>query len=340
MIKLKSPADGSVIDTDSSAVKDCFENYVPGYGMKYYGQGENLPMKSVRIEWEAGNAEAAEGFVVEISDNESFANAEKYFTTESFLELNGLIPNKKYFWRVSLKGESGEKIVSDAWSFETKGYVRSVPIDGVSNVRDLGGAVASDGKKIKYGVLFRSANGDSITEAGRKTIEKLGIKTDLDLRGEGAEVSPFGDNVKLIKISGAYYDSVPDGPGVNGSEEYRNNFRDELKVCADPDNYPMIFHCAIGRDRTGTLALILQALCGVEKESLLREYELSLLSVGGSFDNNRGMPQRVAVFYDFLDGLGGEELKNKSFKEKIEFLVKSLGVTDEEISSIRKILLQ
>lgn len=185
---------------------------------------------------------------------------------------------------------------------------------------------------IKYGIIFRSANGNSITDEGKEVIRKLGVKTDLDLRGGEIKESPFGVGIKLITINGAYYNG--NETGVDGSEEYRNAFRDELKVCANPDNYPLLFHCAIGRDRTGTLAFVLMALCGVEKETLIREYELSYLTIGGATDGNRGLVEKITKFYDFIDDFNG-----KTFADKIASLVKSLGVTDAEIKSIKRILL-
>ena len=121
-----------------------------------------------------------------------------------------------------------------------------------------------------------------------------------------------------------------------GSKEYRNAFRDELKICANPDNYPMIFHCAIGRDRTGTLSLVLQSLCGVEKENLIREYGLSFLSVAGCLDGNKRMFDILNDFFNFID----DNYEGESFTDKTISLVKSLGVTDEEISSIRRILIK
>ena len=286
-------------------------------------------MKSVKIEWKPENAEYYELW---IADNALFSNASKYITTDNFVEVDGLIPNTDYFRKVKIVDKNGKEKFSEVCSFRTEGHVRSVAIDGVSNVRDLGGAVTKDGKSIKYGILYRSANGDSITEKGKETVKKLGIKTDLDLRGDVIDKSPFGDNVNIIKISGAYYNGHE--AGVNGSEAYRNAFRDELKACANPDNYPMIFHCAIGRDRTGTLSFILQALCGVEKDALIREYELSYLSVGGTLDGNKQMVNTITAFYDFVNTYEGE-----TFADKAGSLVKSLGVTDEDIASIRSILL-
>ncbi len=314
---------------DNENVADYFKNYKPDYGLRFFGKGEQLPMNNVKIEWKAENAEYYE---LLLADNVLFSNAEKYVTRDNFVEIEGLIPNTDYFWKLKIIGKNGEQKFSEVHNFKTEGHVRSVAIDGVSNVRDLGGAVTKDGKTIKYGVLYRSANGDSITEKGKKTIKKLGIKTDLDLRGNAIEKSPFGDDVKLIVINGAYY--CGHDKGVNGDEEYRNAFRDELKVCATPDNYPMIFHCAIGRDRTGTLAFILQALCGVEKDALIREYELSYLSVGGALDGNVNMVAEITKFYNFVDAYEG-----KTFSDKAASLVRSLGVTDAEVVSIKSILL-
>lgn len=330
IIEVKNPMQKSIYVLDNDNVADYFKNYKPGYGLNFFGNGEQLPMKNVKIEWKAENAKYYELW---LADNARFSDAEKYVTLDNSIEIEGLIPNTYYFWKVKVTDENDNQKFSKVYTFKTEGHVRSVAIDGVSNVRDLGGAVTKDGKTIKYGILYRSANGDSITEKGKETVKKLGIKTDLDLRGDVIEKSPFGDNINIIKISGAYYEGHV--AGVDGDEAYRNAFRDELKACADPANYPMIFHCAIGRDRTGTLSFVLQALCGVEKEALIREYELSYLSVGGALDGNMKMVQTITSFYNFIDTY----YKGETFSDKTANLVKSLGVTDEDISSIKTILL-
>ena len=321
----------STYNLDNEKVVDYFKNYKPNYGLEFFGQGEQLPMKSVKIEWEPANAEYYELW---LADNAFFSNVSKYITTDNFVEIDGLIPNTDYFRKVKIVDKNGKEKFSEACSFRTKGHVRSVAIDGVSNVRDLGGAVTKDGTTIKYGIIYRSANGDSITKRGKETVKKLRIKTDLDLRGDVIEKSPFGDGVNLIKINGAYYHGGE--TGVAGSEEYRNAFRDELKVCANPENYPMIFHCAIGRDRTGTLSLVLQSLCGVEKEDLIREYGLSFLSVAGCLDGSKQMFDILNDFFTFIN----DNYEGESFTDKTTSLVKSLGVTDEEISSIKRILIK
>lgn len=331
LIEIIKPQKGATVVLDSDAVADYFDNYIPEYGLKYFGKGENLPMNSVKLEW---RTKIGENYEIYVADNPQFSLAEKYAAgSSSSLELENLIPDKRYFWKVKVTDASGNRNFSEVYDFKTEGHVRALKLDGVSNARDLGGAVTKDGKTIKYGVLFRSANGDAITDRGKAAVKKLGIKTDLDLRGAVAEKSPFGDDVKLIIINGAYY--FGNDTGIQGSEEYRNAFRDELKACANPDNYPMLFHCAIGRDRTGTLSFILQALCGVEKDDLIREYELSYLAVGGAADKNMGMVRVITEFYNCIDALSGN-----TFTDKTVALVKSLGVTDDEIATIKKILLE
>lgn len=48
-----------------------------------------------------------------------------------------------------------------------------------------------------------------------------------------------------------------------------------LRVFANPDNYPIIFHCRGGADRTGSLAFILNALQGVSEADLIKDYEFA-----------------------------------------------------------------
>ena len=157
IIEVKNPMQKSTYVLDNENVTDYFKNYTPGYGLNFFGKGEQLPMNDVKIEWNAENAKYCELW---LADNARFTNAQKYVTLENSVTIEGLIPNRNYFWKVKVTDNNGEQKFSKAYNFKTKGNVRSVAIDGVSNVRDLGGAVAKDGKTIKYGILYRSANGD------------------------------------------------------------------------------------------------------------------------------------------------------------------------------------
>jgi protein-tyrosine phosphatase len=48
-----------------------------------------------------------------------------------------------------------------------------------------------------------------------------------------------------------------------------------LDLCADRNRHPITFHCTAGKDRTGMIAAIVLALCGVKPEDIVEDYSLS-----------------------------------------------------------------
>ena len=331
VIRVIAPTQDASVDTDNDCVADFFENYEPNYGMNYYGQGENLPMIGVTLKWDADNAKY---YSVYVDTQESFATADNYTAVKPELTVSNLIPGTKYYWKVGITDPNGKRKTSKTYSFTPKASVRTVNIDGVSNVRDLGGAVTDDGRTLKYGIVYRSAILDDVTAEGRRTVARLGIKVDLDLRGKDSAVSPLGENVRRINVNAPWYAAGKGSFGINGREEYVSEFVKEIKICADPDNYPMLFHCQIGRDRTGTLAATLLSLCGVSRNDIVRDYELSWLSVKGSPSNDKLYNTRIDQLMDFYESQDGETLKEKT----ANYLL-SLGITKGEIDSITDILL-
>lgn len=336
VITVVSPALNAEIDLDNDTVKKYFAEYTRKSSYAYYGKGDQYFMNDVKLEWES---EEAEYYQVYLSEDKFFGNAEKYLTTKPEYLLQNLIPNREYFWKVKISLKSGEQKTSKAYRFTTKGSVRAITADGVSNSRDLGGVKTADGKTFKYGMLYRSANLDEITPTGVKQLRMLGIKTELDLRGDTITKSPLGADVKLINIKGAYYVGHFKGIefGYDENKEYIGYFCDELRALADENNYPMIFHCAIGRDRTGTLAAYVQMLCGVAEEDIFREYEFSNLSYAGTCDGTRedGAYAPFKAMMDQINAKSGATLAEKAANYAVE-----MGVTAEDIASIRNILLE
>src|SRR4030095_13841084 len=50
---------------------------------------------------------------------------------------------------------------------------------------------------------------------------------------------------------------------------------DSLELIADRNNHPLVFHCSVGKDRTGVLAAMLLAAAGVIDEDIVHDYTLS-----------------------------------------------------------------
>ena len=122
------------------------------------------------------------------------------------------------------------------------------------------------------------------------------------------------------------------------AEEYLDAFRTEIRTFADEDNYPIYFHCAIGRDRTGTLAMVLLGLLGVPEKMIIRDYEMSFLSKIASSDDVKPSDMiRVNLIptMDYIKSFGGN-----SFMKSCENFLLSLGITRDEINAIRSIMLE
>jgi len=48
-----------------------------------------------------------------------------------------------------------------------------------------------------------------------------------------------------------------------------------LRICSDQRNYPLLFHCSSGKDRTGLVAALILSVCGLSDEEIFDDYEKS-----------------------------------------------------------------
>ena len=91
-----------------------------------------------------------------------------------------------------------------------------------------------------------------------------------------------------------------------------------------------------GADRTGTLSFLFNALLGVSETELIQDYEFTTFSLYGE-RNSRAGTTYGDMFQEFLTKLKAHE--GETLKQKTENYLLSIGVTQEEINSIRTIML-
>ena len=333
-----SPSNGSVIQTQNDAVNDFVTNYVQYKGNQYQGGDVYYP-KDVVLEWES----TAESFSVKVSDKADLSSFTRYSTTQKSFSLSHLQINKDYYWQVTAHyGEN--QVSSQIMKFTTTGTRRMIKIDGVSNTRDLGGIKTTQGFTVKQGMVYRSAKLDDITQTGRAQMSALGIVSDLDLREENTGVSPL-NGVKYFNYGSApYYASTkPWTPAAESDtgldvSAKQQIFKKVFTVLTDSSNYPIDFHCSIGRDRTGTLAYVLLAVLGVAEKDILCDYELSRMSVAG-YSNTASMEDtytyQLNPLRNYIASFGGATLQ-----ENAEKFLTSIGITSGQILTVKKILLQ
>ena len=161
-------------------------------------------------------------------------------------------------------------------------------------------------------------------------LDDLGIKTDVDLRSSGEcsgmQGSPLGPTVAWAHNSSHAYQGLL-------SEGGRAAFSNSFKIFCDQKNYPIVFHCIAGQDRTGSLAFILNALLGVDEEELYKDWEVS-----GFWNPSSGFNHHD--LFDHLIAGFSEKFPQPTWREKAEAYVKSLGFTQQEIDRFRAIMLE
>ena len=95
----------------------------------------------------------------------------------------------------------------------------------------------------------------------------------------------------------------------------------------------------MGRDRTGTTSFLILGLLGVDEDTLRREYYASYFSEQGSFDPNE-FPMLIVNVNRLVDGLNDFGDQDDTLQQKIHAYLLQIGVTEEEIQSIRDIWLE
>ena len=177
-------------------------------------------------------------------------------------------------------------------------YPRHIHFESVPNFRDLGGYRTKDGRTVAWRRIFRSAALHSITENDLyKLKNEIGPKTVIDLRNPKHDESER--EVGLLKGIGTRRCHIPFRPDSSNylkeeaelnpnatnmgdlyfyrikHQPFSQRLIDALELIAEPRNHPLIFHCSVGKDRTGVLAAITLAALDVVDEEIIQDYVLS-----------------------------------------------------------------
>ena len=324
MIKLLTPQNDAVLPLSTDAQNEfrCRSHELTSTGKidwmhleKKSGTPDGSLPRPIVFTWEGDDAG-----VLELSETQDFARARRFQGENGTCTVYNCKVAARYWWRV---GDS------EVRSFTTEDMApRWIKVDGNTNVRDAGGWKTEDGRRVKQGLLYRGGEMNThvfITEAGIRTmVDELGIRTDLDLRGEAVGVhteSPLG--VEYVLLPFAAYDDFAADP---------IHLKEVFELLADESKYPLYYHCWGGADRTGTLAFMLGAILGVPEDDLYLDYEFTSLSIW------RGIRCRSG---EGMQGLvQGIEPYGSHVKERAEGFLRAHGVTDEVMDKIRRILLE
>lgn len=245
--------------------------------------------------------------------------------------------------------------------------LRRLPLRGAVNFRDLGGYETADGRRLRWGRVFRSDSLAELSESDLAQLEALSLRTVCDLRGEperehkpnqslGAAITTHaigfmprgGDEL----LAGARTGSV--GPAEierRVQDIYRSfvieqsaSFARLLQLIAEADALPLVYHCTSGRDRTGFATAMLLSALGVPRAVIEADYRLSndyrrdlSFQVGGAVAPEimaaltQAHPSYLAAAFAAIEAHHGSTER---------YLREGLSLTDETRARLERLLLE
>ena len=252
--------------------------------------------------------------------------------------VTNMRPNAHYHYEVRSSGG-----VLTEGEFETYGHLHQVFFDSkVRNARDLGGWETTDGKTVKYRKLYRGGkmSPKHLSEAGKQDLLAEGIRAQLDLRGDDRISScAFGSQYSFYApgLTAGYLTMLGDSEKTKACFEF-------VVDCLRADK-PVYFHCSAGRDRTGTMAMLLLGVLGVPEGDISQEYELSLFApVGWSITEseitNGSSVQTRLKSYKTTTTHFWNLANGGSFAQGVENYLVSIGVNAVDINDFKSLMLE
>ncbi len=163
---------------------------------------------------------------------------------------------------------------------------RLLPLQQGSNFRDIGGYATADGRRVKWGKVFRSGAMPLLTGQDYALLDQLKLGTVVDLRStDERQIAPdlIDDRTGALFVSNDYslkglMAGMSEGDGEHNyrsigkfmAPQYRAIFRRMLA-----GDGAVLYHCSAGQDRTGVATALIYSALGVPRDTILRDYHLS-----------------------------------------------------------------
>ncbi len=174
---------------------------------------------------------------------------------------------------------------------------RIAPLEGGFNFRDIGGYLTQDGRRVRWGQVFRSGSMATLTPADQQHMAELGIRVICDFRSSrerAARPTNWSESHAVVHWNREHEGSVGElvaalrAPQASAASmrarmidayrtlpyEQADAYREVFTRIADSD-LPLIFHCAAGKDRTGIAAALLLTTLEVPRHTVMEDYLLT-----------------------------------------------------------------
>jgi protein-tyrosine phosphatase len=287
----------------------------------------------------------------------TYTTENKYLISSTEETQLVFILNTKERIYVLIEAFNGDKVVVG---------VRQIKLEGAHNFRDLGGYEGANGKKVKWGMLYRSDHLSELSEKDVEYLETLKIRSIVDFRS-ATEVSKQKDksiaNTKYYNLDpntymaeiAAYYmemekekekeelvkvSELLDNPCdvedlmINLNIHFVKNdiangkFKELIEIMKNIDNVPIVQHCRGGKDRTGFSSAIMLFILGVSAEVVVEDYLLT-----NEYRKERNK-KRMKHYFDNNSSPERMKFYRSLIAAKKEYLIGAINVMISEYGSI------
>lgn len=337
-------------------------DYSYTYVMDYRsGTGENNRLdipQPVPVTWttSVSNAKVAVYNDSAHNDEETMALVENITSTSA--DVYNLVPGRTYYYVV----KEGNQVKAEG-SFKTTGRRRMILVGDHSygrcfanNCRDFGGQIGMDGRRVKFGKIYRGTNMDYTTDTQKNyLIQKMDIRLDVDLRVENAKqdnndpgkykvTNDYALDPTIVTRTAEQYNSWSD---LTNTDRMKSTLGAIFDYVTNSNNKSgaVYIHCKIGSDRTGYVCLLLEALLGIPQHLCDVDYELTSFCgcLDGGDTRTRNNTNQTWYYYrnNGISFLTGSTLQGTTLQEKaVYYVINNLGFTTEQVTAFQNAMLE
>jgi len=180
--------------------------------------------------------------------------------------------------------------------------IRHLPLEGTPNFRDLGGYETTDGKFVRWGLVYRAGVLTHLTQDDFAYLTPLRIRVVCDFRTEQENAKdpeiwipnlvvehvslPIGSGSNRKDAMAGWTDFLKTNPSPEQMKAHMTAAYGEFAFTNAPEyakvfgelkqeRLPLLYHCAGGKDRTGVFSAFLLLTLGVPEKTVLEDYELT-----------------------------------------------------------------
>ncbi|HVC41731.1 MAG TPA: tyrosine-protein phosphatase [Candidatus Saccharimonadales bacterium] len=216
----------------------------------------------------------------------------------------------------------------------------ALAVDGLVNLRDLGGLATASGVTTRAGRLLRSESPHTLSESGLRELLDLGIGAVVDLRTTSereqrpsplAEAGVHTLHAPIFTDDDDYPDHLATAAEVYcwWLRERRNGVAAAMKAVADAPSGPILVHCHAGKDRTGVVVALVLRLAGVSVDDIADDYAISGVQLAEMLARDR-----VTAVERGMDAVRVERL----FTVRREAMAQTMDCVDTEYGGVVSLL--